>query len=119
MPRSKNEIQKDIEWLSDDFKKTRDGLRVANRAHETNLQKQRELNEELSHYGQDITVSDHVMIRFLERHHGLNVEEIGNKILTPEVRGMIKFAGGNSTVKAFDGKFIVKNNVVVTFIPNK
>lgn len=58
----------------------------------------------------DLQVSDHVVLRFLERNHGIDVEgvrkEIREKLSGAENLGNLKVAG-----------FIVKGNTVVTYVP--
>lgn len=63
------------------------------------------------------TVSDHAVIRFLERKYGFDFEHIREEILTRSVKSMIEF--GAESIKVDSGRFKVKDKKIVTFITNK
>lgn len=58
-------------------------------------------------------VSDHALIRYFERHHGLCFNATRQEILTPSVRAAIKC--GADGVKTDAGTFKIRDNVVTTF----
>lgn len=62
-----------------------------------------------------LTVSEHAIIRYIERVIGISRDEITSKILTPEVEAMYKKLGAGKYPIA-DGKAraVIKNNTVVT-----
>lgn len=62
----------------------------------------------------DIIVTEHALLRYIERIYGLNLEELKNEILTDESKAMIKFANGNGKFTLNGVKLIVKNSTVVT-----
>jgi len=117
MARTKNQIQKDIDKLQCSFDFTRENLQQANREHEINLNLMQPLQKELAAVTRDIKVSDHAVIRYLERAHNFDFEKVRSKILDDEARGMIHF--GCTSIKKFNGKFIVKNDTIITYIANK
>ncbi len=59
-----------------------------------------------------ITVSDHAIIRYLERKFNLDIEAIREEILTPERLSAIK--AGATKIKTDGIDFIIRDNVVVT-----
>lgn len=59
-------------------------------------------------------VSDHVVIRYLERRHNFSFEDIRSQILTPTVVAAIR--AGCESVKTADGTLRIKGNTVVTFV---
>lgn len=62
----------------------------------------------------NITISDHAIVRYFERVKGDNMDEIRNKILPPEVVAMIKTLGGNGTYPNDGFSIVVKNHNVIT-----
>lgn len=62
----------------------------------------------------NIGVSDHALIRYLERRYGFNFEEYRAEILTPERVSMIK--AGAKSINVDGVKMKIQNNSVVTVI---
>lgn len=62
----------------------------------------------------NITVSEHAILRYLERVDGINLEQIISKISTDKLKEMVNVLGSGTF--PVDGKFSVKvkNNVVVS-----
>jgi len=64
-----------------------------------------------------VTVSDHAMIRYLERVRGVNTNaEIRQKILTPEMVGLIQQLGDGDYPTETGFKLRVRKGTVVTII---
>lgn len=61
-----------------------------------------------------LKVSEHAIIRYLERVEGLNVEEIQNKILTEDLLILTEKLGGSGTYPIGEVQAVLKNNTVVT-----
>lgn len=59
-----------------------------------------------------IAVSDHAILRFLERKYNLDVSSIREGILTKDVKTAIEKGATKFKVDGID--FIIKNNVIVT-----
>ena len=59
-------------------------------------------------------VSDHALVRYLERHHGFDLDKFRAEILTEERKQAI--SQGATKIKANGLQFKVENNVVVTVI---
>ena len=62
----------------------------------------------------NIRVSDHAVIRYLERYYKFDIDKIRQEILTPEHRLAIKAGAKRIKVNGID--FIICNNIVVTSI---
>lgn len=62
-------------------------------------------------------VSEHAIIRYIERVLGISIDEISQKILGNEIEKQIETLG-NGTYPINDNEFkiVVKDNVVVTII---
>ena len=61
-------------------------------------------------------VSEHAMLRYIERVIGVNLDDIRTKILTPEVKTMIDTLG-NGKFPIEGGRIVVKDRTVVTVEP--
>lgn len=65
-------------------------------------------------------VSDHAVIRYLERHFGIDVDDVLRKhILTDDIKSKINKIGDCKIPIENDLAIIVKNNVIVSIVPNK
>lgn len=62
-------------------------------------------------------VSDHAVLRYLERHYNFDVEGIRKEILTPERIASIK--AGATSISVNNIKFIIDNNTVITALNGK
>lgn len=63
----------------------------------------------------ELRVSEHAILRYLERKEGIDIKEIKEKILSPWVRTCHEQLGsGKFPLKDNDLKAIIKDNVVVT-----
>ncbi|HJT72652.1 MAG TPA: hypothetical protein VJ720_01515 [Chitinophaga sp.] len=61
----------------------------------------------------DLIVSEHAIVRYLERVETVNPSEVPRKILTDKLREMVATLG-NGTYPVNDFLVVVKNNVVIT-----
>ena len=62
----------------------------------------------------NIGISDHAILRYIERKFKLNIDDIRNEILTPERYSAIK--AGATKIKTEYVDFIIKDNTIVTSI---
>jgi septation ring formation regulator EzrA len=63
---------------------------------------------------ENLKVSEHAIIRYLERKGGLDISMIESQILSEEVRCLVSKLGGNGTYPNKDFKVVMKNHTVVT-----
>lgn len=61
-----------------------------------------------------VTVSDHAVLRYLERKYSLNIPEIKSEILTPQRAAMIE--AGATEISVDNMRFKVQGNTIVTAI---
>lgn len=82
----------------------------------TELNKRRDiLNKKLEKITAKLTISEHAIIRYIERVIGINIDEITNKILTPEIEAMYNNLGsGKFPIEGGKARVVIKNNVIVT-----
>jgi len=75
---------------------------------------QREIVESLVTVNKNIGVSDHAVLRYLERKFNLDMVAIRKEILTPERESAIR--AGATKIKTELVDFVVKDNTIVTSI---
>ncbi len=75
---------------------------------------QREIDR-LKKFNNTLIVSEHAILRYLERVQGINIEEIKKKILPVEVETKIRTIG-NGSFPAETHRIKVQNGVVVTIL---
>lgn len=61
-------------------------------------------------------VADHALIRYLDRELGYDIEDLKQRILTPEVRAMIESGAEKITLES-GNTLIIQHRVVVTITP--
>lgn len=70
--------------------------------------------QKLEFFKQTPTLSDHALVRYIERIMKVNVQEIKDKILSPEIKALID--NGASRVSVDGVTFVVRNKNVVTIV---
>jgi len=63
-----------------------------------------------------IIVSDHAIVRYIERVKKMDIEQLKKEILTDDVMLLISQLGGNGSYPAKEFSIKIKDNVVVTVI---
>ncbi len=76
---------------------------------------QKKIEKLKSQKPKDLIVSEHAMLRYIERVMGIDLQELQNKILPPEKAYEVR-AMGNCTYGLGDHKLTVKDGIVVTVI---
>ena len=64
--------------------------------------------------GNKIIVSEHAMLRYIERVLGINLKEIEKRILTDEVKEQYKIVGNGRFPINDEFRALIRDNVVVT-----
>lgn len=67
----------------------------------------------------EIIISEHALLRYVERVLNIDIEEISNSILTDQFKTLVYTLGDGKIPLNNDFTAIVKDNVVTTIIPNK
>jgi len=89
-------------------------IREAQRIFEQKRNELKALNSELEKMQQEISVSEHALLRYLERKYNLDFDEIINEILLPPLRSQIESLGSGTYPLNRSLRAVVKNKVVVT-----
>lgn len=64
-----------------------------------------------------VKVSDHAVIRYIERVHGVDVDSIRAQMAKALKKEIMNFAGGNDiSVTTNECKFVIKDGVIITCI---
>jgi predicted nuclease with TOPRIM domain len=73
----------------------------------------RDIDASINRISAGVEISEHAILRYLERIEGVDIEEVRKKILPPEVREQIQILGsGVFPVAGF--KLRARDNVIVT-----
>lgn len=64
-------------------------------------------------------ITDHAMLRYMERVMGLDVEGLRAKLITPAIQKMIDTLGGNGQYPGDGYVLVMKNNAVTTILKAK
>lgn len=75
-----------------------------------------ELKKELAAIDREPRITDHAVLRYLERFYGFNIEEVRSRLMTRNVVAGIQM--GANAISIEGGKLMVTDNVVTTFIPS-
>ena len=75
-----------------------------------------ELEKQIKIIAQDqsLSVSEHAVIRYLERIEGVDIAAIEQKILTDKLRAMVKVLGGKGEYPVDGFKVVLKDYKIVT-----
>lgn len=68
----------------------------------------------LSKVNKDLKVTEHAIIRYLERVKGLDIEEIEKEILTDSLRNMVTNLGNTGTFPGNGFNLLIKDGTVIT-----
>lgn len=63
-------------------------------------------------------ISDHAVLRYLERHYGLDVEKIRAEMQTPILEIADDF-GCSTVVAKGGGRLVIRDGIVQTFLPKR
>lgn len=105
-------IEEQIKLVKVDLKAVNDKIVELERARQSILNEINKLKVK------DLIVTEHALLRFLERTYGVDLEQIKRQILTEEMRGRID-SFGNGKFPHPDGyKLVVKDRAIVTIETN-
>ena len=107
-----DEIEKELRSLRREYEDTGQIVKDLQDKRQDTHDKIRALEREQSKLceADSLQISDHAILRYAERHYGLDVED-----LKKEMRTKLKGASELKTLR-FEG-FVVKGNSVVTYVP--
>lgn len=112
-----NTLQTKLQSEIEAIKVEREILNNKLQSAERNLGKIKEEIKKLKH-GNKVIVSEHAMLRYIERVLGIDLKEIEERILTDEVKEQYKIVGNGKFPINDEFKVIIRDNVVVTITDN-
>ena len=65
----------------------------------------------------EVVISEHALLRYIERELGLNIKMQQSKMLTPELVSKIKAKNGNGKIPHSNNIYILKDYVIVSVYP--
>jgi hypothetical protein len=108
------ELAQRITALDADAKPVREQLGNIDRQRAKLAKDKADLERQLSSVSAEPRVSDHAVIRYLERMHGFSFEAVRKELLTPAVVNAMR--SGVGTVRTNRGTFRLKDCTIVTVI---
>ena len=108
-----NTLQVKLQSEIEAIKIERESLNNKLQSAERNLGKIQEEIKKLKE-GNKIIVSEHAMLRYIERVLGINLKEIEKRILTDEVKEQYKIVGNGRFPINDEFRALIRDNVVVT-----
>lgn len=105
----KAKLDAEIKAIEDE--RTRLGQEVGRKKNELNTVRQK-ID---SFMAKEPVVTEHALLRYIERVMGINLEEIRGRILTEQNRKAIEFAG-SCKIKSDGVEFVVKDRCVVSVV---
>lgn len=108
---------KDLKKSLVQLEKEREAFVQSTQLNKASLDKRIEqLQRKISLIEQPIKVSDHAVLRYLERVLGLNLDDVRAEILSSGVEAQIRQLGSGKYPLKGGGKAVVNGNVIVTVI---
>lgn len=110
-------LNTELRLLKEHSTKLKDSMREHQQNYNKYVKLVKEKEAEINSFNKskDIVISEHSVLRFLDRVLEVDLEEIEKKMLTPFVKQAIELAGGTTNVVTPEGwKFIVKDYVIIT-----
>lgn len=93
-------------------------IQVSNTQRELNTKEKniKALEESIARLGvkDKIKVSEHALLRYMERVKGIDIAAIEAEVVTDEVQRLVNTLGGTGTYPAGSHSVVMKNNTVVT-----
>lgn len=103
----------EIETIDQQMKKLQSDLTALSAARAKLTVTRASLEEQIRDHQKPPVVTDHAVLRYLQRHQGIDVEAIRKRLLSPTVITAMDF--GASRVKTSEGNLRIVNRTVVTF----
>ena len=107
-------LQTRLSKLQGDYKPLVEAAKQAQRDQHTCLSRIKAIEAEIEGFKEkDIIVTEHAVLRYLERIMGFDLEQINKSLLTDDVKLMIgKMGDGKYPIDG--GRMIVKNNTIIS-----
>lgn len=113
-----------IKILQTRIKELKDKLKLINLSIRDSLEDKKkiekeltELNLKINFLSKDLLVSEHALLRYIERILKIDIKEIESLILNNETKEIVKTFGDGTyplTINNVNLKIVVKNNIIIT-----
>lgn len=111
----RDDLEARIGALTEESKPIREQISNLDRTRGKLLNELGDVRQKITALAESPSVSDHAVIRYLERKHGFSFDDVRSQMLTPTVVAAMR--SGVPSIKALDGTLIVKGMKVVTYAP--
>lgn len=104
--------------LKQDCKVLQQQISFSQKEHNLKTNQVRKIEQEIKKLSSNdsIIVSEHAILRYLERVKGIDLEEIKATILNDKIIELTKVLGANGTYPNENFSVVIKDNVVVTIL---
>lgn len=99
-----------------DAKSAKNSAAVANRAADAAAKVVAQIKEQIQQASTEPTVTEHALLRYIERTYGVDLEEIRKTILTPTTVSAIKALGSGKYPLPCGGKAVVKGMAIISVV---
>ncbi len=111
----KGKLQALADRLDAERKEAKTAWQTTEAAYADTVQKLQAIEVQINSVQQEPTVSEHAMLRYLERVQGVELKAVEAAILTPRVRNVIATLG-DGKYKLDGHEIVVKNRTVVSLL---
>lgn len=109
-----------IKILKNQLSRIREDIDILKRNLIKLLEKSREIERDIAiqESGEVLKVTDHALLRYIERVQNFDVESVRRSIITPELQEMAKLLGGNGDYVLLEMKLklVMKNYTIITIV---
>jgi hypothetical protein len=114
--RNLKKLQTQYKKACEDFTLLNNEIKLKQKTLNNILKYRDNLKEQIDRFDdkKEIQVSEHAILRYLERVKGMDITELQKEILTESVLKMIDVLGGNGTYPADGFSVVIRDNTVVT-----
>lgn len=111
-------MSKSVETRLKELDKRLNEIKVILLEHESLLEEERLLTDQIQllKKRRQLSMSDHAIVRYMERVLGIDIEQITNQVITGDLKTKVN-AMGNGTYGIVEGfKVIIKDNYILTVV---
>lgn len=117
-PHTFKELKTQETKISAKLKVAEGELHAATKTAEYHRKKLESIRQQLSRFVNDVVLSEHALLRYIEREKKIDLKSIKAEILTDKVKEQIKTIGSGK-IPCGELNLIVKNNVIVSIVPKR
>jgi hypothetical protein len=114
-------LQSQLNLVEGEIQVVKTQIKVKKDELQAKIKTAKSLQERIRQYcgeGEEPVVSEHALLRWVERVKGINLEEIKQEMLNPFVLNQINTLGGNGTVVGENFSLKMRNNTITTVTVN-